>query len=182
MPNLSNNSLAIRSSPHSGFSLAILRISARSACGMGGRPGRDFSRQNNRQPARCQRSKVAGFTTTKAPRQGNSFDTTTKLTPQENILGANRRSRTEQQHQPLEAVLDQTKCDPGEGDHALIVPQQSILGRQAELPSRSQFLRSTLAPPPASGHHLPAGVFMCAKPVLGGLHHEYSFARMRASV
>jgi len=67
-PNLSNNSLAIRSSPHKEFSLAILRSSARSSYGIGGRPGRDFSRQNNRQPARCQRTKVAGFTTTKAPR------------------------------------------------------------------------------------------------------------------
>jgi len=42
--------------------------------------------------------------------------------------------------------------------------------------------RPTLAPPAASGHHLPAGVLVCAKRVLGGLHHEYSFARMRASV
>jgi hypothetical protein len=78
--NLSNSSLAIHSSPDSGFALAILRISARSSCGMGGRPGRDFSRQNNLQPARCQRSKVAGRTTTRALRQSNRLASTTKLT------------------------------------------------------------------------------------------------------
>ena len=36
MPNLSSSSLAIRSSPHKRFSLAILRISARSSFGIGG--------------------------------------------------------------------------------------------------------------------------------------------------
>ncbi len=80
IPNFSNSSFAIRSSPHSGFSSAILRISVRSYSGIGGRPGRDFSRQNNRQPARCQRSKAAGFTAIKAPRHSKSFANTTKLT------------------------------------------------------------------------------------------------------
>jgi hypothetical protein len=41
-PNLSINSLAIRSSPHRGFSLAILRINARSSAGIGGRPDCDL--------------------------------------------------------------------------------------------------------------------------------------------
>jgi hypothetical protein len=35
----------------------------------GGRPGRDFRRQNSFQPARCQRIIVSGRTTTRAPRQ-----------------------------------------------------------------------------------------------------------------
>jgi hypothetical protein len=60
MPNFSSSSLAIRSSPHKRFSLAILRISARSSFGIGGRPGRDFMRHRSRQPARCQRIMVAG--------------------------------------------------------------------------------------------------------------------------
>lgn len=34
-----------------------------------GRPGRDFSRQNNVHPARCQRIIVSGRTTTRASRQ-----------------------------------------------------------------------------------------------------------------
>jgi hypothetical protein len=47
--------LAIRSSPQSGFSLAMRRINWRSSSGIGGRPGLDLTRQNRRQPARCQR-------------------------------------------------------------------------------------------------------------------------------
>ena len=74
IPSLSSSSLAIRSSPHSTFSRAILRISARSSFGIGGRPARDFIRQNNRQPARCQRIIVAGCTTTSALRQSNSLE------------------------------------------------------------------------------------------------------------
>ena len=38
---------------------AILRIISRSSIGIGGRPGRDFIRQSNLQPARCQRIIVA---------------------------------------------------------------------------------------------------------------------------
>jgi hypothetical protein len=50
IPIFNSNSLAMRSSPHAGFSFAIRRISARSSRGIGGRPGRDFSRQNNFHP------------------------------------------------------------------------------------------------------------------------------------
>jgi hypothetical protein len=42
MPNFTNSSLAMRSSPHNGFSLAIRRMSCRSSSGIGGRPGRDL--------------------------------------------------------------------------------------------------------------------------------------------
>ena len=59
MPSLISNSLAIRSSPHTGFSEAILRISARSSAGIGGRPSLHLNRQNNRHPARCQRMIVS---------------------------------------------------------------------------------------------------------------------------
>jgi len=45
IPNLSSSSLAMRSSPHSTFSRAILRISSRSSMEIGGRPARDFTRQ-----------------------------------------------------------------------------------------------------------------------------------------
>jgi hypothetical protein len=72
--------LAIRSSPHSTFSRAILRISSRSSFGIGGRPTRDFIRQKSLQPARCQRIIVAGCTTTNAPRQSKSLASTTRLT------------------------------------------------------------------------------------------------------
>jgi hypothetical protein len=64
IPNLSSSSLAMRSSPHSTFSRAIRRDQLGSSCGIGGRPARDFIRQNNLQPARCQRTIVAGCTTT----------------------------------------------------------------------------------------------------------------------
>ena len=68
----SRNSLAILSSPQSGFSVALRRINRRSSSGIRGRPGLDLQRQNRRQPARCQRINVSGRTTTRALRQSNS--------------------------------------------------------------------------------------------------------------
>jgi transposase InsO family protein len=40
--------------------------------------------------------------------------------------------------------------------------------------------KSNLAAGPRARHRMPAGVLVRAKPVLGGLHHEYSFATMPA--
>jgi hypothetical protein len=75
IPSFSSNSLAMRSSPHyEGFSFAIRRINARNSAEIGGRPRRDFMRQNNFQPARCQRISVSGRTTVSAPRQSKSCD------------------------------------------------------------------------------------------------------------
>ena len=71
-PSFNSNSLAIRSSPQIGFSVAMRRISRRSSSGIGGRPGLDLMRQNRRQPARCQRISVSGRTTTRASRQSKS--------------------------------------------------------------------------------------------------------------
>jgi len=42
IPSLTNSSLAMRYSPHRGFSVAIRRMSCRSSSGMEGRPGRDL--------------------------------------------------------------------------------------------------------------------------------------------
>lgn len=69
MPNFTNNSLAIRSSPQIGFSRAILRISARNSTGIRGRLARHFHRQNKRHPARCHRMIDFGCTTYSASRQ-----------------------------------------------------------------------------------------------------------------
>jgi len=74
VPIFNSNSLAMRSSPHEGFSFAIRRISVCNSEGIGGRPGPDFSRQNSFHPARCQRISVSGRTTTSAPRQSKSRD------------------------------------------------------------------------------------------------------------
>jgi hypothetical protein len=52
IPNLTSHSLAMRSSPQSGFSVAIRRIRARSSSGIGGRPSLHFHRQKIRQPSR----------------------------------------------------------------------------------------------------------------------------------
>ena len=49
--------------PQSAFSLAILRIRARSSNGIRGRPGRKLSLQKRRHPERCQPIIVAGCTT-----------------------------------------------------------------------------------------------------------------------
>ena len=91
IPSLSRSSLAIRSSPHSTFSRAILRISSRSSIGIAGRPARDFIRQSNLQPARCQRIIVAGCTTTSASRQSRSLASSAKLV---RVAGSTRRGRT----------------------------------------------------------------------------------------
>jgi len=77
------------------------------------------------------------------PRPHTSLDEQRQLTAQEQILGADSFSGTQQQGQPPEGVLDQAKCDPGQRDHALIVPHRSIPSRLIALPSRTQFLRST---------------------------------------
>ena len=70
-PSLSSSSLAMRSWPHVGLSWAIWRMSACNSAGIRGRPGRDFQRQNSRNPWRCQRINVAGCTMAKAWRQSN---------------------------------------------------------------------------------------------------------------
>ena len=79
MPNFTKSSLAMRSSPHKGFSVAIRRMSCRSSSGMGGRPGRDLQRQNSRQPARCQRTIVFGRTTITHDRQSHNRESQTRL-------------------------------------------------------------------------------------------------------
>jgi hypothetical protein len=72
-PSFSSNSFAMRSSPHEGFSSAILRIRTWSSGGIGGRPARHFLRQKNRKPWRCQAIKVPGVTTVNALRQSNRW-------------------------------------------------------------------------------------------------------------
>jgi DNA-binding transcriptional MocR family regulator len=79
MPSFTNNSLAMRSSPHSGFSAPILRIRQRSPAGIGGRPDLHFNRQNIRQPARCQRRIVCGRTMTIASCQSNKRVSSARL-------------------------------------------------------------------------------------------------------
>src|SRR5262249_18490820 len=60
-PSLSS-SPRMRGAPHSGFSMLICWISARSSVSICGRPPneRDFQRQYRRKPARCQRTSVSG--------------------------------------------------------------------------------------------------------------------------
>jgi hypothetical protein len=91
MPSFTNNSLAILSSPHTGFSRAILRISARSSTGIRGRPGRrHFHRQNSRHPARCHRIIVLGCTTTSAGRHSKNLARIAKLS---RVAASIRRGR-----------------------------------------------------------------------------------------
>src|SRR5215469_17158511 len=72
IPSLSFNSLAMRSWPQEGFSVAISRINCRSSLGRRGRPdGFDLQRQNRRKPLRCQRVSVFGLTFTSAARHEN---------------------------------------------------------------------------------------------------------------
>ena len=80
IPSLTNSSLAIRSSPHHGFSAAILRIRLRSSAGIAGRPALHFMRQKIRQPIRCQRIIVDGRTLTTDVRQSNILVNSARLT------------------------------------------------------------------------------------------------------
>ena len=75
-----SSSLAMRSSPHSGFSCAILRINARNSTGFGGRPVLHLYRQKRRHPSRCQRKMVAGRTRITASRQSKSLVNSARLT------------------------------------------------------------------------------------------------------
>ena len=62
----------MRGAPQEGFSLHILRISARTSGEMMGRPGwpqHTFQVQNRRNPARCQAMTVSGLTMVSAERQ-----------------------------------------------------------------------------------------------------------------
>src|SRR5258708_5330622 len=69
MPSL-RSSPWILGAPHSGLAMLISRISRRISTATVGRPerGRDFQRQYDLNPARCQRTTVAGFTIVSALR------------------------------------------------------------------------------------------------------------------
>jgi hypothetical protein len=72
IPSFSFNSLAMRSSSHEGFSIATFHISSRRSLAKRGLPVvLDFQRQKSRNPLRCQRSTVSGFTFTSASRHWN---------------------------------------------------------------------------------------------------------------
>jgi hypothetical protein len=78
MPSFNNNSEAIRSSPHVRFAVAMSAISRCRSAGTRGRPrARDFHRQNNRNPFRCHRISVSGFTIVRMRRQSISHDSPT---------------------------------------------------------------------------------------------------------
>src|SRR3989442_15577310 len=67
MPIFNKSSSAIRSSPQVGLFSAVSPISLRTSTGTRGRPAdRDFHFQNNRNPFRCRRISVSGFTTVRA--------------------------------------------------------------------------------------------------------------------
>jgi len=75
IPSFTSSSDAIRSSPHVRFAAAISAINCRRSAGTRGRPcGRDFHRQNKRNPLRCQRMSVFGLTTVMSWRQSISRD------------------------------------------------------------------------------------------------------------
>ena len=71
-PSFRRSSSARRSSPQVGFARAMATISRCRSTGMVGRPGRDFPRQNSRQPWRCHRISVSGLTTVRSARQSRN--------------------------------------------------------------------------------------------------------------
>src|SRR5712664_2261008 len=88
----------MRGAPHSGFAMLISPMSWRISSGMVGRPprGRDFQRQYDLNPARCQRTMVSGFTIANASHTlGNNLyrqtNTSRSMTLKDCFLGAVRR-------------------------------------------------------------------------------------------
>ena len=57
----------------------MARMRVRSSGGIRGRPGRDFQRQNSRNPARCHPMKVCGVTFTKASFHANPYESSTSI-------------------------------------------------------------------------------------------------------
>src|ERR1700730_14990938 len=97
IPSLSNSPW-IRGAPHSGLAMLISRISRRISTATVGRPerGRDFQRQYDLNPARCQRTTVSGFTIVSALRVlGAKRDSPTKIrrsmAPKVSLFGRCRR-------------------------------------------------------------------------------------------
>ena len=91
MPSLTSSSFAILPSPHSKLSRDISRIKRRSSAGIGGRPGFDFQCHRSRNPARCQRINVFGWTTTSASRQLNNLESKANVM---RVAGSIRRGST----------------------------------------------------------------------------------------
>jgi len=80
IPSFTSSSDAIRSSPHVRFAPAMSAIKSRRSAGNRGRPrGIDFHRQNSRNPLRCHRMSVSGFTTVRSRRQSMSRDSATSV-------------------------------------------------------------------------------------------------------
>jgi len=70
----------MRSSPQVGFSLAISTISFCNSAGTRGRlRGFDFHLQNSREPFRCHRMKVSGWTIVRARRHANRRESSTRV-------------------------------------------------------------------------------------------------------
>jgi len=78
IPSFKSSSDAIRSSPQVRFAAAMSAIKCRRSAGNRGRPrGIDFHRQNSRNPLRCHRMSVSGFTTVRSRRQSMRRDSAT---------------------------------------------------------------------------------------------------------
>ena len=75
IPIFNRSSFAIGSSPQVQLFVAISAINFRTATGTRGRPlDRDFHFQNKRNPFRCQRIRVSGFTTNSASRHSKNLE------------------------------------------------------------------------------------------------------------
>ena len=105
----------------------------------------DFSAEHSQalqDPARCVGARGCNESPTLSGSNADAPRTSGSSSP--DTPGGSFRSHARRSRWPWDlGVLDQTKCDPAQGDHALIVPHHSILSRQAPPPSRTQFLRST---------------------------------------
>jgi len=81
IPSFTSSSDAIRSWPHPRFAAAMSAINCRRSAGNRGRPrGLDFHRQNSRNPFRCHRMSVSGFTTVRSRRRSISRDSAASVT------------------------------------------------------------------------------------------------------
>ena len=120
MPSFTRSSSAIRSSPQVRFAAAIVAINCCKSAGIGGRPrARDFQRHHNRNPCRCQRMRVSGFTTVSKLRQstGDKRDTCGVTGPTRLHLPFQVHRRQGECGEITTDVKDGSEQRPGRSEH-----------------------------------------------------------------
>jgi hypothetical protein len=169
IPSLTNSSLAIRSSPHNGFSAAILRIRLRNSSGIGSHPCPALPAPEDPPPHSMpandgRRShvdhRIAPIEESGEQRKADAshvihaswFDTTLdisrELSAKDQILSADRAGGTQERDAQPQDVRDDSDDCSRQLQHALIMPDSAsvCVCRTPKCPRR-ELLRATVVQP-----------------------------------